>query len=364
MSSTFGKAFRLTTWGESHGPEIGGVIDGCPANLKIDVDAIQHQLSRRRPGQSKLTTPRDEKDQVIFVSGLQDNVTTGTPLAFRILNTNAKPSDYSNAASIYRPSHADFTYEKKYGIRSSSGGGRASARETAVRVAAGSIAEQLLARHGVQIVAWVEKVHTIRAVAAEFPTRNAVDANAVRCPSVEVAEEMSRAILEAKKIGDSLGGVIAAAVTGAPAGWGEPVFDKLEADLAKAMMSLPAVKGFEVGSGFSSTDLKGSEHNDPFAVKDGATVTTSNFSGGIQGGISNGMPITMRVAFKPTATIMQKQSSVDEQGNEVTLQPKGRHDPCVVPRAVPIVEAMTALVLADHYLRQLRHRNRPAGETP
>ncbi len=354
MGSSFGVLFRITTFGESHGPGLGVVIDGCPAQLALDVDAIQRELDRRRPGQSRLVTQRKEDDKVEILSGVLDGMTLGTPIAMLIRNADARSKDYEGVARAYRPSHADYTYDAKYGIRAIAGGGRASARETAGRVAAGAVAQQLLARHGITIVAWVDEVSGIKATVDEATiTRDAVEINDIRCPDVPVAHEMIARIEKARKDGNSVGGVIRAIARGVPAGWGEPVFDKLEADLGKAMLSIPAVKGVESGSGFAGTLLTGSEHNDLFYKRDDGTIgTRTNHSGGIQGGISNGEPITLRVAFKPTATIMRPQDTVDRDGNAAVLEPKGRHDPCVLPRAVPIVESMIALVLVDHMLRQ------------
>lgn len=354
MSSSFGVLFRITTFGESHGPGLGVVVDGCPPQLPLDVAAIQAALDRRKPGQSRLVSQRKEADQVEILSGVLDGVTLGTPIAMLIRNADARSKDYDHIERAYRPSHADYTYDAKYGIRAVAGGGRASARETAGRVAAGAIAEQLLARHGVSIVAWVDEVCGIKAtVDPDTVTRARVDDNDIRCPDAAVAEQMIERVERARKDGDSVGGVIRVVARGVPPGWGEPVFDKLEADLAKAVMSIPAVKGVENGSGFAGTLMTGSEHNDPFYRKgDDSIGTRTNRSGGIQGGISNGEPITLRIAFKPTATIMRPQDTVDRDGNPATLEPKGRHDPCVLPRAVPIVEAMVALVLADHALRQ------------
>lgn len=352
MGNSFGTLFRITTFGESHGPALGVIIDGCPSKVKLDLDAIQRELDRRRPGQSRLTTPRREGDRVEILSGVLDGVTLGTPIAMEIRNEDARGKDYAEMARAYRPSHADYTYDAKFRIRAVAGGGRASARETAARVAAGAIAQQLLV--GVEIVAWVDEVCGIRAsVDGDTVTREAVDANDVRCPDGAVAEEMIARIERARKDGDSVGGVVRAVARGVPAGWGEPVFDKLDADLAKAMMSIPAVKGVEVGSGFAGTLMTGSAHNDTYVRRaDGAIGTRTNNSGGIQGGISDGEALTMRIAFKPTATIMRPQETVDVEGNATMLEPRGRHDPCVLPRAVPIVEAMLALTLADHWLRQ------------
>jgi len=363
MGSSFGVLFRITTFGESHGPALGVVIDGCPPRLTLDVAQIQAELDRRRPGQSRLVSQRKEADQVEILSGLLDGVTLGTPIAMMIRNQDARSKDYDAIAQAYRPSHADYTYDAKYGIRAIAGGGRASARETAGRVAAGAVARQLLASRGVpgvsgvsgvSIVAWVDEVAGITAAVDEAAvTRDAVDRNDIRCPDAAAASAMIERVEEARKAGDSVGGVIRAVARGVPAGWGEPVFDKLDADLAKAMMSIPAVKGVEIGSGFAGTRLTGSQHNDLFYQRDDGTIgTRTNRSGGIQGGISNSEPITVRVAFKPTATIMQPQATVDAAGRPAVLEPRGRHDPCVLPRAVPIVEAMLALVLADHCLRQ------------
>ena len=344
--NTFGSLFKLTTFGESHGEAIGGIIDGCPAGLEIDLNAVAIDMARRKPGQSKITTQRKEPDQVTFLSGIFEGKTTGTSIGFIIENTNQKPKDYSHIKDVYRPSHADFTYDQKFGHRDYRGGGRTSARETACRVAAGSIAKQLL--KDIKINAFVSSVGTI---CIDKPYKeldfSAIENNIVRCPDEEIAHKMISKIEEIKKEGDTIGGTIMCVLRNVPIGLGEPVFDKLHAQLGKAMLSINAVKGFEYGVGFSSTKMKGSEHNDIFN-KDGTTKT--NLSGGIQGGISNGMDIYFRVAFKPVATLIQKQKTLDTQGNIVDMQGKGRHDPCVVPRAVPIVEAMAALVLADFYL--------------
>jgi chorismate synthase len=358
MGSSFGVLFRITTFGESHGPGLGVVVDGCPPRLALDIAQIQAELDRRRPGQSRLVSQRKEADQVEILSGVLDGRTLGTPIAMLIRNQDARSKDYEDIARAYRPSHADYTYDAKYGIRAIAGGGRASARETAGRVAAGAVAQQLLAQHGIEIVAWVDEVSGIAATVDDATvTRAAVDVNDIRCPDVATAEQMIERVEQARKAGDSVGGVIRCVARGVPAGWGEPVFDKLEADLAKAMMSIPAVKGVENGSGFAGTRMTGSEHNDLFERRpDGVIGTRTNRSGGIQGGISNGEAITLRIAFKPTATIMQPQDTVDPEGNPAVLEPKGRHDPCVLPRAVPIVEAMVALVLADHCLRQNSRR--------
>jgi chorismate synthase len=355
MASSFGQLFRVTSFGESHGPAVGVVVDGCPPRLPIDVAEIQAELDRRKPGQSRLTTQRKEEDQVEILSGVDAGQTTGTSLALLVRNSDQRGKDYSEMREKFRPSHADFTYQQKYGIRSVEGGGRASARETIARVAAGAIARKWLKlTHGVDIVAWVESVADLTAVVDSSKVTIAeVEANIVRCPDATLAAQMEARIDAARKAGDSLGGVVGAVARGVPVGWGEPVFDKLDADLAKAMLSLPACKGFESGSGFAGTRLLGSQHNDPFyRAEDGRTRTRTNHSGGIQGGISNGEDIVLRAAFKPTATIIQEQETVDVHGNDTALAARGRHDPCVLPRAVPIVEAMVSLVLIDHALRQ------------
>ena len=353
--SSFGQAFRVTTFGESHGPGVGVVVDGCPPRLPLSVEEIQHDLDRRRPGQSRLTTQRQEADRAEVLSGLFEGATLGTPIAVVVRNQDAQSGAYDAMRDVYRPSHADYTTEAKYGVRDWRGGGRASARETTARVAAGAIARKLLgAAAGVEVLAWVESVHDIRAgVDDGTVTAEAVEANAVRCPDPEAAASMTAAIEDARRRGDSLGGVVTCVARNVPAGLGEPVFDKLEADLAKGLLSLPAAKGFEIGSGFGGTLLTGLAHNDAFVPgPDGRPATTTNRSGGVQGGITNGAPIVVRVAFKPTATIAKEQQTVNRQGEAVTLAAKGRHDPCVLPRAVPIVEAMVCLVLADHLLRQ------------
>jgi chorismate synthase len=354
VGSTFGHLFRVTTFGESHGPGLGVVIDGCPPRLPLEVAQIQRELDRRRPGQSRLVSQRKEDDRVEILSGVLDGLTLGTPIAMLIRNADARGKDYEDIARAYRPSHADFTYDAKYGIRAVAGGGRASARETAGRVAAGAVAQQWLAGRGVAIVAWVDEVHGIAAkVDGDSVSRDDVDANDIRCPDAAIAAQMIERVERARKDGDSVGGCVRVVARGVPPGLGEPVFDKLDADVAKAMMSIPAVKGVEIGSGFAGTLMTGSEHNDLFYQRpDGTIGTRTNRSGGIQGGISNGEAVTARIAFKPTATIMRPQDTVDREGNATVLQPKGRHDPCVLPRAVPIVEAMMALVLADHLLRQ------------
>jgi len=347
MSNSIGKLFKLTTFGESHGPAIGGIIDGCPAGIALDFEAIQFELNRRKPGQSKITTQRKEPDQVEFLSGIFEGKTTGTSIGFQIKNTNQKSKDYSHNTSVYRPSHADFTYDKKYGIRDYRGGGRSSARETANWIVGGAIAKQFL--KNIKINAFTSSVGSIN---IDKPYTeldlNQTESNIVRCPDENVAIKMINLIDNIRKQGDTIGGVVTCVIQNVPIGLGEPVFDKLHATLGKAMLSINAVKGFEYGSGFNAATMKGSSHNDLFNA-DGTTKT--NLSGGIQGGISNGMDIYFKVAFKPIATIMQKQNTIDSDGNLVEIQGKGRHDPCVVPRAVPIVEALSALVLADYYLQ-------------
>ena len=344
--STFGNYFKLTTFGESHGEAIGGVIDGCPAGVSIDLVAIENQMMRRRPGQSTIVTQRKEADTVRFLSGIFEGKTTGSPIGFIIENTNQKSADYTHIKDSYRPSHADYTFDKKYGHRDYRGGGRSSARETASRVAAGAIASQLLG--AIAITGYVSSVGDLT---LEKPYQeldfNTVDSNVVRCPDAEMASKMIAKIKEVKKQGDTIGGIITCVIQNVPVGLGEPVFDKLHAQLGKAMLSINAVKGFEFGSGFKGATMNGSEHNDLFN-QDG--TTKSNLSGGVQGGISNGMDIYFRVAFKPVATIMQKQQTINSKGEKVEMQGKGRHDPCVVPRAVPIVEAMAALTIADFWL--------------
>jgi chorismate synthase len=355
MGSTFGHLFRISTWGESHGPAVGVVVDGCPPRVAITEEEIQRELDRRRPGQSKITTQRKEADQVEFLSGVLDGQTLGTSLAMLVRNQDQRSKDYDEMREKYRPSHADYAYDQKYGIRAWSGGGRASARETIGRVAAGALAKKVLADFGVEIVAYVEKVHHLRALEIDpvAVTMEQVEANIVRCPDPEMAERMIEHIERIRKEGNSVGGVVTCVAKGVPAGWGEPVFDKLEADLGKAILSLPACKGFEIGDGFGMTDFTGLEVNDEFEADEAKQVTTrSNHSGGIQGGISNGMPIVFRAAFKPTATVMHSLNTVTNEHENTTLQGRGRHDPCVLPRAVPMVEAMAALVLVDHALRQ------------
>lgn len=344
--NSFGKLFKLTTFGESHGTAIGGIIDGCPSGQKLDFEAIQHELDRRKPGQSKIVTQRKEPDSVEFLSGIFEGVTTGTPIGFVIKNTNQKSKDYSHIKDVYRPSHADYTYDQKYGVRDYRGGGRSSARETASRVVAGAIAKQLMS--DIKINAFTSSVGDIF---IDKPYQDLdfskIESNVIRCPDEATAERMIDKVKEVKKQGDTIGGTITCVLQNVPVGLGEPVFDKLHAELGKAMLSINAVKGFEYGSGFCGAKMKGSEHNDKFN-EDGSTQT--NLSGGVQGGISNGMDIYFRVAFKPVATTLQKQETINSAGETVEMQGKGRHDPCVVPRAVPIVEAMAALVLADAWL--------------
>ena len=356
--NSFGQVFRITTFGESHGPAIGVVIDGCPTGIEISREEIQLELDRRRPGQSAIVTQRKESDTVEILSGVFEGMTTGTPISLMIRNQDARSKDYSHIKDSYRPSHADFTYQAKYGHRDYRGGGRSSARETAARVAAGAIAKNILQQHGVAIYAYVDQVGSIQ---LEKPFEELEMAqreeNPVRCPDPETAEKMEALIREVRKAGDTIGGVVKGVVKNCPKGLGEPVFDKLHADLSKAMLSINACKGFEYGSGFGAAKMRGSLHNDPFFSDREEVKTKSNNSGGIQGGISNGMDIYFRAAFKPVATIVADQESIDKEGNPVTVQGKGRHDPCVVPRAVPIVEAMTALVLVDHLLRQRVYRH-------
>lgn len=353
--NSFGSLFRLTSFGESHGPAIGGVIDGCPPGIVIDPEFIRAEMRRRRPGQSKIVTQRKEEDEVEFLSGIFEGKTTGASIGFIIRNTDQRSKDYDALKDIYRPSHADFTYDEKYGFRDHRGGGRSSARETATRVVAGAVAKLLLASHGISIAAYVSQVGEI----SLDKTWNELDLsetekNIVRCPDPVKAEEMIRLIESVRKEGDTVGGLVSCVVKGVPSGLGEPVFDKLHADIGKAMLGINAVKGFEFGSGFAGAAMRGSEHNDEFVPGDGKRkiVTATNRSGGIQGGISNGEAIYFRVAFKPVATIIQKQRTVNSKGQPVEMMGRGRHDPCVLPRAVPIVEAMCALVLADHLLRQ------------
>jgi chorismate synthase len=351
MSNRIGDLFSVTTFGESHGPCVGAVVDGCPPRVPLTEADVQRPLDRRRPGQSALTTARVEADSIRILSGVHGGLTLGSPILLLVENRDARPGDYAAVANVPRPSHADFTYRTKYGILAPSGGGRASARETVGRVAAGAVAESFLrARHGVEIVAWVSAVASIEApdLAASPPSRDEIDASAVRCPHAASAEAMTAAIRTAADAGDSVGGVITGVCRNVPAGWGEPIFDKLHARLSSAMLSIPAARGFEIGSGFAGSRMRGSEHNDPFVMKGGRMGTVSNRSGGVQGGIANGEPVVFRVGFKPTATIRLPQPTVDYEGRPAVLRiEKGRHDPCVLPRAVPIVEAMAALVLAD-----------------
>lgn len=365
MGNSFGHTFQISTFGESHGGGVGVVIDGLPARLAIDRDRIQLELDRRRPGQSRLTTQRDEADQVEVLSGVENGRSTGAPLAMLVRNSDARSGAYDHLRDVYRPSHADFTYDAKFGNRSVSGGGRSSARETIGRVAAGAVAMQLLdalasrgerSHAAIEIVSWVDQVHQITAnVGADAVTRGDVEAQITRCPDIEASTQMVEAIEQARRDGDSLGGTVRTVVRNMPVGLGEPVFDRLEADLGKALLSLPATKGFEVGSGFDAVTMTGRTHNDEFFPGAVHPVTSTNHSGGVQGGISNGQPLLLRTAFKPTATIASAQRTVSTTGEAVTLEAKGRHDPCVLPRAVPMVDAMVALVLADHSLRQMRH---------
>ena len=353
MSNSFGHLFRITTWGESHGGGVGVVVDGCPPRLQLSEADIQPDLDRRRPGQSKITTPRKESDTIQILSGLFEGQTTGTPISMWVKNEDARSEAYTEMATKFRPSHADYTYAAKFGIRNWQGGGRSSARETIGRVAAGAIAKKLLReRYGVEVLAYVRQVQNIVALVDPNSVRfDEVESNIVRCPEAAAADKMITLIEEMRGKGDSVGGIVEGVARGVPPGWGEPVFDRLEADLGKAMLSLPASKGFDVGSGFDGIKLTGLQHNDPFRNVEGKVHTTSNRSGGIQGGISNGETIYFRVAFKPVATVMHEQDTVDVEFQNTTLKGRGRHDPCVLPRAVPMVEAMTALVLIDHALR-------------
>ncbi len=356
MSSTFGRLFRVSTFGESHCRGVGAVIDGCPPGLELSETDIQPQLDRRRPGQSAVATDRDEKDRVIIQSGTENGKTLGTPISLYVANQDQRPGDYAAMSDIPRPSHADFTYQMKYGIRASSGGGRSSARETIGRVCGGAVAEKILKeRHGIDIVAWVSSVSDIDSETPDLQTltRDRVDQTIIRCPDLSAASMMEEKIRKAKEDKDSVGGIVSCVCRSLPAGLGEPVFDKLEALLASAMLSIPATKGFEIGSGFSGTRMKGSMHNDPFVLKAGTLGTRTNFSGGVQGGISNGEPVFFRVAFKPPATIGQAQATCTFSGVRTVLEAKGRHDPCVVARAVPIVESMAALVIADCLIVQM-----------
>ena len=346
MSNKFGKIFTLTTFGESHGKAIGGIIDGCPANKDIDLSIVQFDIDRRKPGQSKIVTQRKESDKVEFLSGIFEGKTTGTPIGFIIVNKDQKSKDYDHIKNIFRPSHADFVYQKKYGIRDYRGGGRSSARETACRVVAGSIAKQIL--NDISFKAFVSRVGDV-SISSDFSKVNFenIEKNPVRCPDLKKAEEMENLIKSVRKEGDTIGGVVSCIIKNVPVGIGEPVFDKLHAELGKAMLSINAVKGFEYGSGFAGVKMKGSEHNDQYEADES---TKTNYSGGIQGGISNGMDIYFNVAFKPVATIMKDQRTIDNKGKETSISGKGRHDPCVVPRAVPIVEAMASLVILDMIL--------------
>lgn len=356
--NSFGKLFKISTFGESHGPFVGLVIDGCPAGLKLDVEAIQTQLARRRPGQSKISTQRKELDQVEFFSGIFEGVTTGTPIMAGVFNQDARSKDYKHLKDVFRPSHADYTFFKKYGYRDHHGGGRSSARETLARVIGGAIAQQILMEsHSINIRAAVTQIagHKLSGDSQQWDW-SSLEETPVRCPDLSLAKKMQALIEEARNDGDSLGGVVYCEVTGCPAGLGEPVFDKLHADLAKAMISINASRGFEIGKGFSSVELRGSEHNDPFLIESGQVKTETNNSGGIQGGISNGMPIYFNVAFKPVATIMKEQNTLNIDSEETQVKGHGRHDPCVVPRAVPIVESMAALVVLDHLLRSKTSR--------
>jgi len=350
--NSIGSLFRVTTWGESHGPAIGAVIDGCPAGLTIDPVFIAQQLARRRPGQSDLASPRQESDECAVLSGVFEGVSLGTPISLLINNTNQRPVDYEHLRDVYRPSHADYTYEARYGIRDHRGGGRSSARETAARVAAGAVAQLFLRTLTVQIHAFVSRIGaiTLDVPYQDLDMRTAAD-SVVGCPHPATAQRMADHIAEVKEEADSLGGIIRCVVQGVPAGWGDPVFDRLEADLGKAILSINAVKGVSFGAGFEAARGKGSEYNDTYSMIDGKVISVTNHSGGIQGGISNGTDLIMDVAFKPVSSIPRKQNTIDRQGNPIELAIGGRHDPCVVPRALPIVEAMTALVLADHALR-------------
>lgn len=350
--NTFGQLFRLTTFGESHGPGIGGVIDGMPAGIEVDLDLLQSELNRRRPGQSALTTSRKEADRVELLSGVFEGRTTGCPIGFLVRNENQHSSDYDNLRHMFRPSHADFTYQTKYGVRDHRGGGRTSARETIARVVGGAFAKMLLQQHGISVRAYTSQVGPIalEGTYADYDL-SLVESNPVRCPDPVTAEKMAQLIAEVKAEGDTIGGVISAVITGCPVGLGEPVFGKLHAQLGAAMLGINAVKGFEYGEGFAGVTARGSEQNDVFLPQEGGGIAVkTNHSGGIQGGLSNGQPIYFRVAFKPVATLLREQQTVDDQGKTVTLKARGRHDPCVLPRAVPIVEAMAAMVIADNFL--------------
>lgn len=353
MGNTFGQMFRVTTWGESHGNAVGVVIDGCPPKVSLTIADIQRDLDRRRPGQSEISTQRKEPDKAEILSGLFDGLTLGTPIMVGVWNEDARSKDYEHMRSLFRPSHADYTYQAKYGIRNWKGGGRASARETIGRVAAGAVAKKILSQeYGIEIVGYVKQIWNIVAeVNPNTVSFEDVESSIVRCPDLDVARNMIDRIKITRKDGDSLGGVVEVVARGVPPGLGDPVFDKLEADLGKGILSIPACKGFEVGSGFNGVKMTGYEHNDPFYSDQNRIMTRTNWSGGIQGGISNGENVIIRAAFKPPATIMKAQETVDENGNPTTIEGRGRHDPCVLPRAVPIVEAMTGLVLLDHVLR-------------
>ena len=359
MSNSFGTAFRITTFGESHGEALGVVIDGCPPNIPIDVSALQTQINRRRPGQSAITTSRNEKDKLHIVSGIFEGITTGTPIAVHFYNEDQHSKDYDSVASLYRPGHADLTYDARYGIRDHRGGGRASARETIARVAAGAIAQQFRAlRFGIEIMSWVQQIGSILMPPMDFET-SSIDKTPIRCPAPDIASKMMALIEKVQEEGDTIGGAIATRATGVPQGWGAPVFDKLEAELAKAMMSIPACKGFEIGSGFGGIKMRGSAHNDAFTNAKEGVVSVTNHAGGTLGGISSGAPLEFRCAFKPVSTHFKPQQTVTKSGAAITFTNEGRHDPCVVPRAVPIVEAMTALVLADHALRTAQLLRKP-----
>ena len=361
MGNTFGKQFKITSWGESHGPAIGVTLDGFPSLFKIDVEHIQSELQRRKPGQSEISTQRKEEDSIEILSGLFDGKTTGAPISMLIWNKDQRSKDYNHLKNVFRPSHADFTYQAKYGIRDWKGGGRASARETIARVASGAIAKQWLAsKFNTEILGFVKQISDLKVqISNSSINHESIESNIVRCPDNKIANKMIEKIKEARKNGDSLGGIIECVAKNVPVGLGEPVFDKLDADLAKAILSIPACKGFEIGSGFSGIEMTGSEHNDEFFVNDDNKIKTkTNHSGGVQGGISNGEDIILRAAFKPTATIIRSQKTVDSEHNTVELKGKGRHDPCVLPRAVPIVEAMVAIVIADHALLNTTNNNR------
>ena len=346
--STFGTIFKVSTFGESHGKAMGGVIEGFPAGISVDFERVQNELNKRRPGQSEVVSARNEKDEVEFLSGIFEGKSTGTPIGFTIYNNDQKSKDYSHLKDTYRPSHADFTYEKKYGLRDYRGGGRSSARETVCRVVAGALAKQALSQMNVGFSTYVTQIGDVKFESDTFFDAALIEGSSVRCPDNKCSKEMEDAVLKIKEEGDTLGGIVQCIVENVESGLGEPVFDKLHAELGKAMLSINAVKGFEIGSGFAAASMKGSEHNDIF---DNNGKTKTNYSGGIQGGISNGMPIVFRVGFKPVATIMKNQDSIDKDGNKVVIEGKGRHDACVVPRAVPIVESMAAITILDYYLR-------------